>query len=83
MNYKEMSSTNASSSKGFFGRSLLRREIALMLLIKLMLIFTIKYLFFSDPLPKDQLEERLEILFSTQSDSLPTNPIHVNEGKTP
>lgn len=46
-------------------RSRLAREIALTLALKLVLIVTIKFVFFSEPVKKPEVEERMQAVFST------------------
>ncbi len=53
----------------FFQRSKLAREIALMFLVKLFLVFTIKFLFFSNPVPKNELVERIQANFGSEQSS--------------
>ena len=48
-------------------RSKLSREIALTLLVKLALIIATKFVFFSDPVSKTEVVERLDTVFRSQS----------------
>ena len=43
------------------------REIALVLLVKLLLIVAIKLVFFNNPVPKGEIVERIDAAFGSQS----------------
>ena len=52
------------TGRSSFWRSGFRREIALILLIKLALVLTLKFVFFNDPVSDSAVEQRMDAVFS-------------------
>lgn len=69
--------TASEHSRRFWGRKSLRREIVIVLLIKLALIMGIKMAFFSHPLSQQETQNRLENMLagSSQTSEPPAPPV--------
>lgn len=53
------------AGRSSFWRSGFRHEVALILLIKLALVLSIKFVFINDPVSEIKVEQRMDAVFST------------------
>ena len=67
MSQCETANQGSTAVSRFFRRSSLRGEIAVILLIKLALVLLIKFTFFNNPVPEEEIEKRLHSMFTVQS----------------
>lgn len=67
----------AQPSRGIRGRKSLRREIVIVLLIKLALIMGIKMVFFSHPLSQQETQQRLDAMLTGSEKTVepPASPV--------
>lgn len=79
MSQRETTTQSSSVLGRFFHRSTLRREIVLILLIKLALVLLIKFTFFNNPVPEKEIEKRLHNMFTVQS-SKEANTFAIQKG---
>ena len=77
MGQPELQLKKESGFLRFFRKSRLRREIALILCVKLVLILFIKFTFFGNPVPEKEVEKHLQGIFEAKpSGEINTSAIH-------